>query len=135
MVFLCVGRDDPARQEAPYGNGGRPQAAPACRKSLFWIFLQAADFFDFIKKVPDYTRKWGLACFSVALLEGIRTATGSPDPLSHFSPVACFTWCHFFDSLKRSQESLGPLSLSKKSKMRQIMRKSLAEFRRPQTTE
>ena len=36
----------------------------------------------------------------MALLEGIRTATGSPDPLSHFSPVACFAWCHFFDSLR-----------------------------------
>ncbi|HIY16808.1 MAG TPA: hypothetical protein H9839_05685, partial [Candidatus Intestinimonas stercorigallinarum] len=71
----------------------------ACRKSPLWLFLQAADFFDFIEKVPDCTRKWGLTCFSVALLEGIRTATGSPDPLSHFSPVACFAWCHFFDSL------------------------------------
>ena len=40
-------------------------------------------------------RKWGLTCFSVASLEGIGAATGSPDPLSHFSPVANFVWCHF----------------------------------------
>ena len=38
---LCVGRDDPARQQVPYGNGGRPQAAPTkmardgCRGGLW----------------------------------------------------------------------------------------------------
>ena len=68
----------------------RPLGAPsplwgegsACRKSPFWLFRQAADFFDFIEKVPDCTRKWGLTA-----------------PLSHFSPVAYFAWCRFFDSL------------------------------------
>ena len=57
----------------------------ACRKSPFWLFRQAADFFDFIEKVPDCTRKWGLTA-----------------PLSHFSPVAYFAWHHFFDSLTLS---------------------------------
>ena len=41
MVLFCVGRDDPARQQVPYGNGGRPQAAPTkmardgCRGGLW----------------------------------------------------------------------------------------------------
>ena len=84
-------------------NGGHAPRVlrSACRKSQKWLFRQAADFFDFIEKVPDCTRKWGLTCFSVASPEGIGPATGSPDPLSHFSPVAYFAWHHFFDSLKR----------------------------------
>ncbi|HIY16884.1 MAG TPA: hypothetical protein H9839_06070, partial [Candidatus Intestinimonas stercorigallinarum] len=58
---------------------------------------QAADFFDFIEKVPDCTRKWGLTA-----------------PLSHFSPVAYFAWHHFFDSLRPSGDAGGPFhSLSK----------------------
>ncbi len=46
-------------------------------KKPFWLFRQAADFFDFIEKVPDCTRKWGLT---------------APFPLF---PVAYFAWHPF----------------------------------------
>ena len=45
------------------------------------------------------TRKWGLTWSKVASPEGIWTAPGSPDPLSHYPPVASPTWSLFFDSL------------------------------------